>query len=119
MGPGSAPTAEPPPESRFPQLRPEDRLAVMAWLDRARGSGVDDLQDLSSRPWGSIRAEHVIGVFRTGDVAASWLLVGHGGTWAVASWPTGAVSARYDTLAAALADLHALALSPHENRTMT
>lgn len=105
MGPGSTPNTGPLPGSRFSQLRPEDRIALCTWLDAVRGFGIDDVQDLSGRSWGEFRADYVIGVFKSGEIVASWLIVGHRNAWAVASWPDGAVSA-YATISAALGSLY-------------
>ena len=85
-----------------PGLTVEDRLLLLAWTNAARGSGIDVTEDLGLRPWPVAVTATVIGVFRTGEEFASWLVVGQGGFWTVVSVADSAVLASGRTLADAL-----------------
>ena len=89
-------------ENSLGALRPTDRRALQNWLRAAGDSGIDGIEDLRSRPWPDLRADAILGVYRTGRAHASWLIVGNADGWAVASLDDGAVSIRFATLAAAL-----------------
>jgi hypothetical protein len=105
MGPGSTPKAEPRLERGFPRLRPRDRRVLRGWLAAVRDIGIERVEDLGSRPWSSPRPEFIMGVFRTGEPFAAWLVIGDDGVWAVGCCDSGAVSGRYGSLASALAAL--------------
>jgi hypothetical protein len=105
MGSGAAPANTPGPDRCFSRLPPQDRAALCTWLVAMRVAGIERIEDLGSRIWPAPRAEFILGVFRTSQPLASWLLVGDGGAWVVASCTDGAVSARHASLAAALATL--------------
>jgi hypothetical protein len=92
----------PPPAHAFGALTVSQRRYLLGWSDAARASGIDAVEDLAMRPWPDSDAETIIGVFQSGHLLASWLVVGHGGTWAVASCSDGSVSSPVPTLADAL-----------------
>jgi hypothetical protein len=73
------------------------------WEAAARCVGIDAVEDLTTRPWPCPIDGSVIGVFQTGDTVASWMVIGHNATWAVASCGDGKVSATFHSLAEALA----------------
>lgn len=79
------------------------------WQATVQASGIDAVEDLASRPWPCPMAGAVLGVFRAGGAAAAWLVIGHEGSWAVASCADGTVSAPFGSLAGALA-----AIDPRE-----
>jgi len=86
----------------FGALMVPQRRYLFGWSEAARTTGIDAVEDLSLRPWPECDAETIIGVFRSGHLLASWLIVGHGGTWAVAFCGDGTVSDSVATLADAL-----------------
>lgn len=92
----------PPPAHAFAALTVPQRRYLFGWSDAARATGIDLVEDLSFRPWPDCDADTIIGVFRSGHLLASWLIVGHGGTWAVAFCSDGTVSNSVPTLADAL-----------------
>jgi hypothetical protein len=92
----------PPPARTFGSLTVPQRRYLLGWSEAARETGIDSVEDLSLRAWPDCEAETVIGVFRSGHLLASWLIVGHGGTWAVAFCRDGTVSSAVPTLADAL-----------------
>jgi hypothetical protein len=90
--------------SAFGGLSPGERRTLAGWVAAARkAGGIDTAEDLGVRPWPGLGTETVIGVFKSGHLLASWLIVGHDGSWAVASCSDSAVSKRVPTLADALA----------------
>jgi hypothetical protein len=86
-----------------PGLTFEERLHLLSWIDAARGTGIDAIEDLRMRPWPVPMTGNVIGIFRAGEPTAAWVLVGQNGLWAVVSIAEGAVSAIRPSLAEALA----------------
>jgi hypothetical protein len=83
-------------------LSPGEQRVLAAWITAARNGGIETAEDLGVRPWPGHGTETIIGVFKSGHLLASWLVVGHASEWAVASCGDGAVSRRVDSLAAAL-----------------
>jgi hypothetical protein len=92
----------PVPAQLFGGLTVPQRRYLFGWRDAATATGIDTIEDLSLRPWPDCEAETIIGVFRSGHLLASWLIVGHAGTWAVAFCRDGTVSESVATLADAL-----------------
>jgi hypothetical protein len=90
------------PAQPFGGLTVPQRRYLFGWKEAACATGIDSVEDLSLRPWPECDAETIIGVFRSGHRLASWLIVGHAGTWAVAFCREGTVSNSVDTLADAL-----------------
>lgn len=86
----------------FGGLSSIERRTLFGWIDAAQKGGIDTAEDLGARLWPCDCGETVIGVFKSGHMLASWLIVGHQGSWAVASCGDGAVSARMSSLAEAL-----------------
>ena len=86
----------------FGGLTVAQRRYLLGWNEAARATGIDAVEDLALRPWPDCDADSIIGVFRSGHLLASWLIVGHGGTWAVAHCSDGTVSSSVPTLADAL-----------------
>jgi hypothetical protein len=80
----------------------------MDWQRLALSIGIDAVEDLKARPWPGPVADAVIGLFRSGEEMANWLVIGHDGTWVVACCTDGTVSRQFDSLAAALSMLHPL-----------
>jgi len=101
---GQAQAVFPVTASPFSGLSPGERRTLAGWIVAARkGCGIDTAEDLGVRPWPGLATETIIGVFKSGHLLASWLIVGHGGSWAVASCGDSAVSPRVPDLADALA----------------
>ena len=96
----------PDPRQAFSGLSPDERNHLREWRSAARVIDVDAVEDLASRPWPCLIAGTVIGIFRGGGDAASWLVIGHNGTWAVASCKEGTVSHSVHSLAEALAMIY-------------
>jgi hypothetical protein len=71
-----------PPAGTFIGLDTADRQALSDWLDGA--SGIDSVIDLAVRPWNIAGATAIIGVFRTYQDQASWLIVRDGAGWTLA-----------------------------------
>ena len=90
----------------FNGLSQDERNHLREWQQAARSVGVDGIEDLASRPWPCPIAGSVIGVFKAGSEAATWLVIGHNGTWAVAYCAENRVSPTFDTLAEALAAIY-------------
>lgn len=86
-----------------PTLPPTDRDAVLAWLELARLSGIEEVQDLRRRPWPVATEATILGVFRTAESYAGWLVVGQADGWAVASCDHNQVIGTSETLSGALA----------------
>jgi hypothetical protein len=100
----------PPPEAAIPADAPgltaEDRRHLLAWTNAARESGIDVTEDLGLRPWPVPVTAAVIGVFRTREDFASWLVVGQCGLWTVVSVADSAILATSQTLVDALTAIH-------------
>jgi hypothetical protein len=92
-----------PTDTAFRRLSPVERRMLAEWIAAARKGGIDTVEDLGLRPWPGLETETVIGVFKSGHLLASWLIVGRDGVWAVASCGDSAVSSRVSSLAHALA----------------
>ena len=92
----------------FSTLSPDEQTLLQNWQSAARAVGIDAVQDLTSRPWPSHIDGTVIGVFEAGREAASWLVICHDSTWAVAFCAEGAVSGALSSLTAALSLIHPL-----------
>lgn len=88
-----------------PGLTFEERLDLLSWIEGARGSGIDAIEDLGLRPWPAPIRGNVIGIFRAGEKNATWVLVGQNGLWAVVAVASGTVSAIRLSLAEALASV--------------
>lgn len=88
--------------STFGGLNVSERRTLASWLEAARRGGIDTAEDLGVRPWPGLGTETIIGVFKSGHLLASWLIVGRSGSWAVASCGNNAVSSRVGSLADAL-----------------
>ena len=95
-----------PPAEPFRALTPEERVYLQGWWKQASIAGIETIEDLMTRPWPRPVAETIIGVFRTGEELATWMVIGRDGAWVVASCSDGTVSGASDTLAAALAQIH-------------
>lgn len=83
-------------------LTPLERRVLDGWIAAAREGGIEAAEDLGFRQWPGHGTETIIGVFKSGHLLASWLVVGQAGAWAVASCGDGAVSPRLASLADAL-----------------
>jgi hypothetical protein len=83
-------------------LTPLERRVLDGWVAAAREGGIETAEDLGFRAWPGQGTETIIGVFKSGHLLASWLVVGQAGAWAVASCGDGAVSPRLASLADAL-----------------
>jgi hypothetical protein len=90
------------PSQAFGGLSTLERRTLLGWIVAAQAGGIETAEDLGTRLWPDYGAENVIGVFKSGHMLASWLVVGHDGSWAVASCGDGAVSPRLPSLADAL-----------------
>jgi hypothetical protein len=99
---GQAQSVAPVSTAAFGGLSPVERRILAGWIVAARDGGIDTAEDLGIRPWPGLGAETVIGVFKSGHLLASWLIVGHDDSWAVASCGDSAVSSRVASLADAL-----------------
>jgi hypothetical protein len=95
------PLAEP-----FRLLTPEEQVYLQTWWKQAAPAGIDTVEDLMARPWPRPVADAIIGVFRSGEELATWMVIGRSGAWVVASCSDGKVSTPVDTLAAALSQIH-------------
>jgi hypothetical protein len=92
----------------FGRLSQVDRQYLGEWLREARAIGIDLVEDLTSRPWPHAVTGTVIGVFQKGAETASWLVIGHNDTWAVAGCSDSSVSRACSSLTEALAVIHPL-----------
>ncbi len=90
----------------FSGLSLHERDHLREWQAAALTIGIDAVEDLASRPWPYPIAGTVIGVFEVGGAAASWMVIGHNGAWAVASCADETVSQTFDSLAEALAAIY-------------
>jgi hypothetical protein len=86
----------------FRGLTPEECQYLSEWRIVARAIGVDAVEDLGGRSWPCSIDGAVIGVFLTGQQAASWMVIKHDGQWAVAHCADMTVSRPVDSLAEAL-----------------
>jgi hypothetical protein len=76
------------------------------WQTLARAAGIDAVEDLSSRLWPCLVDGVVLGVYRTGQLEASWLVIRHNGEWVVASCEDLTVSIPATSFDEALNQLH-------------
>ena len=83
----------------FGTLTAAQRRYLLGWHEAARASGIDSIEDFTHRPWPGCTADTIIGIFEPDHLLATWLIVGHGGNWAVAYCRDSAVSAPVPTLA--------------------
>jgi hypothetical protein len=90
----------------FGGLTTKERRDLAQWQYAARAVGIDAIEDLSQRPWPCSVDGAVIGVFVEGNKAAAWLVVKHGGRWAVACCADNTVSPSVESLADALTKLY-------------
>lgn len=93
-------------DASFRALSADERNHLLEWRVAARIISIDAVEDLTLRPWPCPITGTVLGIFQTGDDAASWLVVGQHGTWAVADCADGRVMSPYASLAEALADIY-------------
>jgi len=100
---GQAQPVVPVTANAFGGLSTLERRTLADWIAAARKGGIDTAEDLGVRSWPGVGSENIIGVFKSGHLLASWLIVGHSGSWAVASCGDNAVSRRVAGLADALA----------------
>jgi hypothetical protein len=91
-----------PPTREAPTLSEEEAALLQRWMNVARGRGIDAVEDLCERPWPMPVEAKILGVFRSSEEHAAWLLVGHGGRWAVAACAGHTVLGSTDSLADAL-----------------
>ena len=89
-------------------LTVDERRYLLAWITSARASGIDATEDLRLRPWPVPITANVIGVFRSGEDMAAWLVVGQGGLWTVVAVAQSRILATEATLAEALEIIHPL-----------
>jgi hypothetical protein len=92
----------PSPGQAFGRLTVAQWRYLLGWSEAAQATGIDAVEDLALRPWPECDAATIIGVFQSNHLLASWLVVGHGGMWAVACCSDGTVSRSVPTLADAL-----------------
>lgn len=102
MESGQAQPVFPVTASAFGGLSTIERGTLAGWIAVARKGGIDTAEDLGVRPWPGLGTETIIGVFKTGHLLSSWLIVGRAGSWAVASCGDSVVSARVSSLGDAL-----------------
>ena len=107
-----APAALAAPLPSFEALSATERRYLLEWRRAARDIGIDGIDDLMLRPWPCPVADVIIGVFRTGDDRAAWLVIGHNRSWAVACCADGTVSHSVATLVEALSLIHPLEIGP-------
>jgi hypothetical protein len=86
----------------FPALSPGERAYLLDWRRAAKAFGIDAVEDMIERPWPCPVADVILGIFRSGDEQASWLVIGHNGQWVVACCAEGTVSPTVGSLADAL-----------------
>ena len=92
----------------FRTLTPEERVYLQNWWKQASSAAIDMVEDLMARPWPRPVADAIIGVFRSGEELAAWMVIGRDGAWVVASCSDGKVSRPVETLAGALSQIHPL-----------
>ncbi len=90
----------------FNALTPDERVYLQNWSKLASTAGIETIEDLMTRPWPRPVAETIIGVFRTGEELASWMVIARDGAWVVACCSDGTISSAFDALAGALAHIH-------------
>jgi hypothetical protein len=90
----------------FRLLTAEERVYLQNWWKRASLAGIDMVEDLIARPWPRPVADAIIGVFRSGEELATWMVIGRSGAWVVACCSDGKVSTPVNTLEAALSQIH-------------
>jgi hypothetical protein len=90
------------PNQAFAALSASQRRYLLGWSESARSNGIDAIEDLTRRSWPNCDAETVIGVFQSGHLLATWLIVGSEGSWAVACCRDVTVSQPVPNLADAL-----------------
>jgi hypothetical protein len=83
-------------------LTPADGKVLADWLAVAKTTGIEMVSDFTPRPWRVAQADVVIGVFETGQMVASWMVVRSRGRWVVAAVHNGTVSDARVALADAL-----------------
>jgi hypothetical protein len=81
-------------------------MCLRDWWKQALPAGIDMIEDLMARPWPRPVADAIIGVFRSGEELAAWMVIGRDGAWVVASCTDGKVSRTFASLAAALSHIH-------------
>lgn len=91
------------PNYAFRGLSAVERRALSGWLAAVRSAGIDAAEDLGARPWSAPVADTIIGVFKSGHLLASWLVISQNGSWAVACCADGVVSEACENLSDALA----------------
>ncbi len=96
------------PQPSFDALSAMERSYLMDWRRAAQSVGIDAVDDMMQRPWPCPVADVIIGVFKSGDDRATWLIIGHNGAWAVATCAEGTVSHSVESLAEALSLIHPL-----------
>lgn len=94
----------------FASLSAGERLELDAWQVTARSAGIDGVADLSERHWPMPVDATVLGIYRTGDEFASWLVVGRDGDWCAASCDDNRVLGSGKSLRAALAFVYRAAV---------
>jgi hypothetical protein len=107
-------TSRPYEDQPFATLTSVERRYLEGWSVAARASGIDAVEDLGSRAWPGPVAETVIGVFQSGHLLATWLIVGERGGWAVACCADGHVSGTLPSLIDALEFVCPAAMSFNE-----
>ena len=85
-----------------PTLSSVERTSVEEWVSCAHRIGIDSVEDLRARPWPVPIESHVLGVYRSGERLASWLLVEQDGHWAVALCAANSIVGATDSRAEAL-----------------
>ena len=98
----------------FATLSDVERRYLEGWSVAARASGIDAVEDLRGRAWPGPVAECIIGVFQSGHLLATWLIVGEAGSWAVACCADGRVSDTLPSLVEALEFVCPAAMSFNE-----
>ena len=98
----------------FATLTAVERRYLEGWSVAARASGVDAVEDMRGRSWPGPVAETIIGVFQSGHLLATWLIVGEGGNWAVACCADGSTSGPLPSLVDALEFVCPAAMSFNE-----
>lgn len=98
----------------FATLTEVERRYLQGWSVAARASGIDAVEDLRGRAWPGPVAETIIGVFQSGHLLATWLIVGERGSWAVACCADGSTSGSLPSLVDALEFVCPAAMSFNE-----
>lgn len=87
----------------FAGLDPANREVLSDWHKNIADRRIDMIVDMSLRPWNTVGARVIIGVFERGRDAASWLVVEYHGSWMLVHCADGTASAEFATLAEVLA----------------